>query len=249
MTDPDNPYFARAAANWAWAQFFGRGLAEPADDLSAANPPVHPELLDALAADFVAHEYDLRHLIRTIATSEAYGLSSSPVPGNEGDTPAVLAPDAPAPDRPPDGRRPGPGDRYRTPVRPRAGAAWAGRSCEKAVQIADPAIPSVLLDTFGRCPRTSGCSPVATPTLSLRQSLLLIGGDVIDERISRFDGYLAGLLEFDPTPAEIVENLYLRTLCRTPTAEETAHWAAALDEAADAPRGVGGPVLGPAELA
>ena len=40
ITRPDNPYFARAASNWVWAQFFGRGIAEPADDLSRANPPV-----------------------------------------------------------------------------------------------------------------------------------------------------------------------------------------------------------------
>ena len=52
MTRPGNPYFARAMANWTWAQLFGRGLCEPADDLSASNPPVHPELLEALARDF-----------------------------------------------------------------------------------------------------------------------------------------------------------------------------------------------------
>src|SRR5439155_12002258 len=86
MTSPDNPYFARAMANWAWAQFFGKGLADPPDDLSRSNPPVHPELLDALGRHFVAAKYDLRDLVRTIATSEAYGLSSSTVPGNEHDT-------------------------------------------------------------------------------------------------------------------------------------------------------------------
>ena len=85
MTAPDNPYFARATANWVWAQFFGKGLVDPPDDMSRANPPVHPELLDALARHFVATKYDLRDLIRTIATSEAYGLSSATVPGNERD--------------------------------------------------------------------------------------------------------------------------------------------------------------------
>ena len=54
MTAPDNPYFARAMANWVWAQFFGKGLVDPPDDMSRANPPVHPELLDALAKHFVA---------------------------------------------------------------------------------------------------------------------------------------------------------------------------------------------------
>lgn len=230
MTGPENPYFARAAANWAWAQFFGRGLAEPADDLGAANPPVHPEVLDALAADFVAHEYDLRHLIRTVATSAAYGWSSAAVPGNEGDTRLFSHQSA----RPLTAHQMADALAQATDTEllfDLSRGSMGRPVAEKAVKIADPTIPSVLLDTFGRCPRTSGCEPVATPTLSLRQSLMLIGGDVIDERIARFDGYLANLLEFDPTPAEVVENLYLRTLCRRPSAAETAHWEAALAEA------------------
>ena len=86
MTAPDNPYFARATANWVWAQLFGKGLVDPPDDMSRANPPVHPELLDALARHFVASKFDLRDLVRTIAVSETYGLSSATVPGNERDT-------------------------------------------------------------------------------------------------------------------------------------------------------------------
>ena len=86
MIAPDNPYFARAMANWVWAQFFSKGLVDPPDDMSRANPPVHPELLDALAKHFVAAKFDLRDLIRTIAKSETYGLSSGTVAGNERDT-------------------------------------------------------------------------------------------------------------------------------------------------------------------
>ena len=72
LTDDENPYFARAAVNWLWAAMFGRGLVEPVDDMRATNPATHPELLDALAADFVAHGYDLRHTLRLIATSATY---------------------------------------------------------------------------------------------------------------------------------------------------------------------------------
>ena len=56
MIAPDNPYFARAMANWVWAQLFGKGLVDPPDDMSRANPPVHPELLDALARHFVEQQ-------------------------------------------------------------------------------------------------------------------------------------------------------------------------------------------------
>ena len=69
LTDDENPYFARAVVNWLWASMFGRGLVEPVDDLRATNPATHPELLDPLAADFVAHGYDFRHTLRLIATS------------------------------------------------------------------------------------------------------------------------------------------------------------------------------------
>ncbi len=235
LTAPDNPYFARAAVNWAWAQFFGKGLTDPADDLSASNPPVHPELLDALANDFIQNGYDLRHLVRTIATSEAYALSSSPVPGNERDhrlfshqVPRPLTAHQMADALSQATNTPLVFDRSRG-----GGGGTAGSSTVvlRAAEVSDPSIPNALLDTFGRCPRTNGCSPVATPLLSLRQSLLLIGGSLLDDRIGRFDGYLANLLEFDPEPEEIVENLYLRTLCRKPTEEEISHWAAELKSA------------------
>src|SRR5262249_38527138 len=75
---PDNPFFARAIVNRYWKHFFNRGLVEPEDDMRVSNPPTNPELLDALALDFVAHGYDLKHLVRTIATSRAYDRSSLP---------------------------------------------------------------------------------------------------------------------------------------------------------------------------
>ena len=96
----------------------------------------------------------------------------------------------------------------------------------------DPATASPILDTFGRCPRTDGCASVPTPPLSLRQSLLLIGGDVIESKVASLNGYLANLLELDPEPDEIVENLYLRDRLPAADAEELSHWSAELKQAA-----------------
>jgi hypothetical protein len=76
MTDPDNPYFARAAVNRLWAHFFGIGIVEPVDDLNDENQPSHPELLDELSRQFVRHGFDLRFLIRAITLSKTYQLSS-----------------------------------------------------------------------------------------------------------------------------------------------------------------------------
>jgi hypothetical protein len=83
ITNPDNPFFARAAVNRIWAQFFGIGLIEPVDEPSDQNPASHPELLDELAHQFAAHQFDLKFLIRAITTSRTYqsssvGASSSP---------------------------------------------------------------------------------------------------------------------------------------------------------------------------
>ena len=77
LTDAKNPYFARAAVNRLWAQFFGIGLIEPVDEVSDANPPSHPELLDELARQFVAHKFDIKFIIRAITNSQTYQRSSA----------------------------------------------------------------------------------------------------------------------------------------------------------------------------
>ncbi len=224
MTSPENPYFARAMANWVWAQFFGKGLADPADDLSAANPPVHPELLDALARHFVESGHDLRELIRTVASSEAYGLSSATVPGNEHDRRLFSHQMA----RPLTAHQMADALAQATDVVNRFQNRPAGT---KAIDVFDPSTPSTILDTFGRCPRTNGCAAVSTPSLSLRQALLLIGGDVVDGKVTSLNGYLSNMLEYGAEPRDVVENLYFRTLCRPPTAEEQSYWTAELEAA------------------
>jgi hypothetical protein len=228
MTAPENPYFARAMANRVWAQFFGKGIADPPDDLSAANPPVHPGLLDALARHFVEHRYDLRDLIRTVATSEAYGLASTAVPGNERDA-RLFSHQMP---RPLTAHQMADAVAQATSVPNRFGNTSL-QDRRKAVEVFDPAIESAILDTFGRCPRDGPCSPVATPQLSLKQALLLIGGDAVDGKVGHLNGYLSNLLALDPppSPGEIVEFLYYRTLCRPPSAEERSFWVGELEGA------------------
>jgi hypothetical protein len=76
VTAAGNPYFARAAVNRLWAHFFGIGLIEPIDEISDANPPSHPELLDELARQFIAHRFDIKFIVRAIAYSQTYGRSS-----------------------------------------------------------------------------------------------------------------------------------------------------------------------------
>jgi hypothetical protein len=75
MTSNDNPFFARAAVNWAWAHLFGRGLVESLDDAVALKPTPESELLEKLAEDFTKSGYNLKELWRTLANTRAYQLA------------------------------------------------------------------------------------------------------------------------------------------------------------------------------
>jgi hypothetical protein len=76
ITSPDNPYFARAVVNRVWAQFMGRGLVHPVDNMSESNSPTHPELLAKLAAAMVEHKFDLKWYVRELLNSETYQIGA-----------------------------------------------------------------------------------------------------------------------------------------------------------------------------
>ena len=70
----------RALVNRLWSHFFGYGFTNPIDDMGPHSEPSHPELLDTLAGQFVAHDYDLKRAIRWMVLSDAFGRSSQ-IPG------------------------------------------------------------------------------------------------------------------------------------------------------------------------
>lgn len=76
MASRDNPYLARAAVNRIWHQMFGRGIVDPVDQMDADNPPSHPELLDYLSAMLIENRFDLRTVYASIARTKAYQRSS-----------------------------------------------------------------------------------------------------------------------------------------------------------------------------
>lgn len=77
MTSAENPYFAPAIVNRLWGYFFGIGLVNPPEGTVEDTPASHKELLDDLARQFIAHDYDLKYLIRAIVASQAYQRSSA----------------------------------------------------------------------------------------------------------------------------------------------------------------------------
>lgn len=77
LVSPGNPLTPRVTVNRLWQKFFGRGLVETENDFGLqGTPPTHPELLDWLAAEFVASGWDLKQIQRTIVMSATYRQSS-----------------------------------------------------------------------------------------------------------------------------------------------------------------------------
>ena len=85
LAQSDNPYLARSFVNRIWEHYFGIGIVDPVDDFSVANPPSNDSLIDALAQDFIDHNYDIRHIERTILRSRTYQTSSEPNDSNRHD--------------------------------------------------------------------------------------------------------------------------------------------------------------------
>lgn len=212
LVSPDNPYFARNIANIVWAHFLGKGIVDPVDDMRVSNPPSNPALLDALAAKLVAYRYDFRALVRDICNSRTYQLSAAANETNSGDdanfSKAALR-------------------RIRAEVLLDALGAVTG-SVEKiqglpqgarAVEIADGRTSNYFLTTFGRATRETPCSCEVKMEPNLSQALHLLNGSAVNAKITG-GGLVKKLLKEGRSPAEIIEELYLRAFGRLPTAVE-----------------------------
>ena len=214
LTAADNPYFAKIEVNRIWSHLLGRGIVEPSDDFRDSNPPANAALLDALAADFVRHRYDRRHIIRTILNSNTYQASYKPLPMNEGDT------------------------KYFSHFQPRMLSAeqlldaicrvtgvpesFSGLPAgTRATQIPAPdLVKSEFLKAFGQPERQTACACERSSESNLGMAIQFFNGDLIHGKISssaaRFrQGETAG-----KDDAEIVEELYLAAVCRAPTSVE-----------------------------
>jgi Protein of unknown function (DUF1549)/Protein of unknown function (DUF1553)/Concanavalin A-like lectin/glucanases superfamily/Planctomycete cytochrome C len=78
LVDPNHPLTARVAVNRFWQMYFGTGIVKTQEDFGVqGEPPVHPELLDWLATEFVRSGWDVRAMQRAIVTSATYRQSSS----------------------------------------------------------------------------------------------------------------------------------------------------------------------------
>jgi WD40 repeat protein len=213
VTATDNPFFARAAVNRVWAEFFGRGFVDPVDDFRTSNPPSHEPLLDALARDFVQHGCDLKHLMRTIMRSHLYQLSSLPNEHNLGDTrnfsrsyrrrlPAEVLADAVA-------EVTGVPTAFQgLPGGARAKEAWNYK------------IGSEFMDAFGRPNSSSDCPCERDTKPSVVQALHMMNANDLQVKLTHAEGRAKRLASSERTTKEILTELYLAAYNRFPTPEE-----------------------------
>jgi Protein of unknown function (DUF1549)/Protein of unknown function (DUF1553) len=213
ITSDKNPYFAKVIVNRVWADLMGRGLVEPVDDLRATNPPTNAPLLDALAADFRARKYDLKTLIRGIATSHVYGLSSLPNERNTADTRYYSRHLR---------------QRLRAETLLDSVAAITGvpesfdamPAGSQAKQVWTHRIPSLFLDAFGRPDPNQDPPCERTGETTVVQALHLMNSEKLAGKITSDKGRTAQLAASKRAPAEIVEQLYLLVYSRYPTEAE-----------------------------
>jgi len=216
LTAADNPFFARAIVNRLWKAMFGTGMVEPVDDLRETNPATHPELLGRLAADFVKHGFNIRHTLRLISASNAYGRSADSLPANKDDErfyshanrrpldAAVLA-DALA---------------DVTGIADKFGEEPAGT---RAISLINPLTPSRTLDVLGRCSRQASCESGAMNG-GVAAMLHRLNGELINRKIESKEGRLHRMIAAGKSTEEILAEFYIRALGRSLTDAELQYW-------------------------
>jgi hypothetical protein len=223
LTSADNDRFAQVTVNRLWHAMLGRGLVEPVDDLRPTNPPSNPALLQRLAADFVAHGYDLRHTLKVLALSQTYARSSEPMAGNSADNefysharrrplgPEVLA-DALA-------------DVTGVPT------TWPGQPPgTQAVKLLDPLSPAPALDLLGRCSPASDCAEGQRDEFSLTAQLHWLNGQFVNSRLLAVDSRLSRALAQQTPTESLLREFFQRAYGRAPNQAEQQRWLAHLDE-------------------
>ena len=214
ITSPQNHLFAQVMANRVWADLMTRGFVEPVDDMRATNPPTNGPLLKALGESFRDSGFSLTELVRVIANSHVYQLSSLPNETNISDTrnysrhyrhrlraevllDAVTQVTGVAPEfaaMPPDSS---------------AKQLWTHRS------------DSVFLDTFGRPDPNQNPPCERTTDSTVVQSLHLMNSEKLYRDIGHDNGKARALGGSEKTAAEISTELYRLIFAREPTVDET----------------------------
>ena len=215
VTHPQNPYFARATVNRVWAFLTGQPLHTPIDNLEpgeATGEAALPPAIGILAEDFIAHAYDLRRLIRVIASTKVYRLNSaSPHEATEAEEKAwAIFP--------------------LTRLRPEQVAggllqAASIRTIDADTHIVWRAIRAGQRNDFVKRYGDSGEDEFDGRGGTIPQRLLLMNGELIREKIKESPFNASSRIGIQaPDEVKTLEAAYLGVLTRRPTAEERAHF-------------------------
>ncbi len=218
-----SPLFAKAAVGHAWARLLGRGLVEPWDDLGAPQGAVHPRVLEVLAEDFVAHDHDLRHLLRRIVLSSAYQRSSSGAPAGAAAREQAFAQAAVRPlDAAPLVRS----LLVVTGLEDVRGRAFA-RETQRRLRAIEREFAQAFDDDEG--------APADALAGNVPQALLLLDGELTNQAIAARQGALARLLRDEARPEPRVDALWRRAYGHPAPPEQAAEALAFLAARQHAP--------------
>ncbi len=242
MTEPSNPYFARAITNRVWANFFGHGLVEQVDDLRLSNPASCEPLLIAASQHVIDAKFDLKQLMRTILQSETYGRSSLPLAENRDES------------------------KYLSRYYPRRlmaevlldsidqtlgtttkfdQVAFPGADKQKtdfyplgtrAIELYDASVDSYFLNTFGRNPREITCECERSSEQSMVQVLHLSNGDTLNPKLNDPANRFNQMLKNGASESEIIDAVFLTALTRNPSEEERSKFVGIIEEYGDKDR-------------
>lgn len=231
VTRPENPFFAKVLVNRVWQYLFGRGIVDPIDDFRPTNPPSHPELLDALAKDFVRSGYDLRHLLRTIMASRTYQRASV---GQESH--GLFAANRP---------RRLTAEQMLDSLSQLAGVPQEFNGYPEGLRAGQlPGVQAVrsrneppgegdrFLRLFGKPPRLQSCECERSNESSLSQVLLLTGR-ISPELFGTRSGRIAKMAQSGKPLEQLVDDLFWAALSRSPTTAELQSTVAHLEQASD----------------
>ncbi len=215
VTRPKNPRFARTMVNRLWKRLMGRGLFEPADDFDGKAPA--DALLDWLAYDFMAHDYDAKHTLKLILLSKVYQLPAVKAPTKRKETPLLIGPT----------ERRLTSEQYLDSVSMLTGY-WPKVDVMN-VQVDDPNIrawrhrkPDNLALALGRPTREQVCTQRDEESTVL-QALELVNGAAMSQRLREgTKTLLASDLGREEDAAKVARTLYLRALGRPPSDAEAA---------------------------
>jgi hypothetical protein len=235
LTSPDNKYFSRSITNRIWANYFGRGLVDPVDDLRQSNPASNETLLQAMADYLVDNDFDYKALMRLILQSETYQRSSEALYENREEDrffsrqyprrlmaevlhDAIVSVTGVPSDFTAVARNDGSSEK--TEFYPKG---------TRALELFDSAVDSYFLKTFGRNERELACECERSNQPSLIQVLHVANGDTINDKVHDKASVVGRLLKSGANNGKLVEEAYLLCLSRMPQERELAGFTKILE--------------------